>query len=98
MEASLTYSFTWHDKLAHAFLFGSLAFLIVRLLVLFPALKIKIAISAAVVLSVFYAALVEYLQLFIPGRSMSEFDLLAGLIGVFIAVLFAYEKYGKKQA
>jgi VanZ family protein len=68
------------------------------LLVLFPALKIKIAISAAAVLSVFYAAMVEYLQLFISGRSMSEFDLLAGLIGVFIAVLFVYEKYGRKQA
>jgi VanZ family protein len=96
MKTGLEYSFTWYDKIAHALLFGILAYLLIYYLVLFPRLNFKIAILISIILSVIYSALTEYLQLYIPGRSMSELDLLAGVIGIFIAALAGYEKYEKK--
>lgn len=86
---------SYYDKVIHAILFGILALLIVRVLVLFNKLNWLLIISLSVLLSAVYSGLAEYLQAFIPGRTVSEKDFLAGMIGVFIASIIAYEKYQK---
>lgn len=89
-------SFTWYDKGLHAFLFGVMTYLCGDFLVLFR-LNIRFVVLLSVIFSLIFSGAMEYLQLFVPGRSMSEYDFLAGAIGIFIASIFIYERFGKSK-
>ena len=85
---------SWHDKLFHILLFGALAYLILYSLELH-----KIAVRTAVFMACFFSALasvgVEIMQGYITGRTVSEYDFFAGLIGIIIFVII-YVKRRKK--
>ena len=92
------YTFLSYDKLGHAFFFG------VLVLLLAPGLKTqekyqslkRHAVAAAFLLANLYGFIIEYLQSFIPDRSMDYFDALANSTGtVFgIAAFFLCNKLG----
>jgi VanZ family protein len=80
----------WKDKAAHFLLFGGLAYFIIRYLSLFPAIKKWALVTAAVAASSAYAVFIEYAQSYIPGRSASVYDFLAGVIGALTITLMLY--------
>ncbi|MCK5211444.1 VanZ family protein [Candidatus Parcubacteria bacterium] len=86
---------SWHDKIFHILLFGVLAYLI-----LYSLAPHKIAIKTSILIACFFSALasvgVEIMQRYVPGRTVSEYDFLAGLIGIIIFVLFYYVRKEKK--
>ena len=84
---------TLYDKVVHLFLFGIFAYLLVYNI--YPnkdILKIssKLILASCFIISVFYAGLAEYWQNFIPGRTVSEYDFFAGVIGVILFEIIAY--------
>lgn len=89
---------TWQDKIAHAFLFGIFAFLLA--LVLDGKQKFKInkilVISAAGGCA--YSLLGEFIQIFVPGRTVSELDFLAGIAGIIFMLLIFYGTHRNKKA
>ncbi|MCK5061472.1 VanZ family protein [Candidatus Parcubacteria bacterium] len=85
---------SWHDKLFHILLFGVLAYLILYSLALHK-ISNKTAILTAIFFSVLASAGVELMQSYIPGRTVSEYDFFAGLIGIIIFVII-YVKRRKK--
>lgn len=88
---------TYYDKAVHAVLFGVFVFLAVRAFILIPGLTFKFSFLISILLSVAYSGSGEYLQLFVPGRTVSELDFLGGVIGILIGAIFAFEKYNKRK-
>lgn len=90
----LTFSFTGIDKLAHFFLFGIQAWLILKPMQQnFKSLNLKGAL-VAVALSISYGILVEILQatVFI-NRSYDYADMLANSIGALLSLGVAVVRY-----
>jgi VanZ family protein len=75
------------DKLAHIVLLGIFSFLVFMNLV--PRFKEWKAFLLSVILSSIFAALIEIIQIFVPGRTSDFFDFLAGTSGAFIFALAA---------
>lgn len=45
------------------------------------------------------AIILEYVQAYVPGRSSDKYDLLAGVIGIILVLIFIYgDNYNKKEA
>ena len=86
---------SWHDKIFHMLLFGVLAYLI-----LYSLAPHKVAIKIATLIAIFFSALasagVEIMQRYVPGRTVSEYDFFAGLIGIAVFIIFYYVKREKK--
>lgn len=89
---------TFYDKIVHAFLFGIFYFL----LFIFLKEKNKFKNSQIYLFSFFsatvYSALGEFIQIYIPGRTASEYDFFAGLVGIFIFLIITYVQFGKYKA
>jgi len=81
--------FTWYDKAVHAVLFGVFSFLAFRAL---HYQKIRFFRSAFVAFlsGIAYSAVCEFIQRFVPGRTVSEYDFFAGALGSLVAVLILY--------
>ena len=92
------YTVLTYDKLGHAFFFGVLVFLLT------PGLKTqgryeglkKSAIVVSLLLANLYGFIIEYVQSFIPERSMDYYDALANSTGTLfgIAAFFLCNKLG----
>ena len=77
-----------NDKIGHFIAYAVLTTIIG--LIWYPKLK---SFGVGVVLAILYGALIEIGQYFIPGRSMSGYDILANsggvLLGVIITIVFS---------
>lgn len=80
---------TFYDKGIHIVLFGILTYLIILIGFSFKKNYFIIALTSFVV-SFNYITISEYLQGSIPGRSPTYPDLLAGLVGTLMAIVFGY--------
>ena len=88
---------TYSDKFVHIFLFAVLAYLIFYALSVSRWPLVRRIILAAV-LALAYSAFCEYVQVFVPGRDSSLLDFIAGAIGIILALIGVYNKYGKYKA
>lgn len=82
--------FMYDDKLVHALLFGGSVFFLIEAIETWFSLRYWLLVSLALSMVAGYAFLLEYLQNFIPGRTVSGYDTLAGVIGAFAAVAVIY--------
>jgi VanZ family protein len=82
------------DKLAHVFIFAVFAILVAWALI--SIISLKRSLFTASVIGFLYSYLIEYWQQFIPGRSSSWGDFLAGTIGVLLASLLIYYAWRQK--
>jgi len=91
---------TIYDKLVHAFLFGVFSYLIVYSLIPFRGKNFKLSLILLIGFSAstIYAGISEYIQIFIPGRTVSEYDFLGGLAGILIFLIVCYAKFRKEKA
>ncbi len=78
---------SWLDTAAHAALFLVHAGLVRRALA--PAPRIAHPVAVAVIASGAYAAILETVQLWIPGRAWEWTDLAAGLLGAAVGAVAA---------
>lgn len=88
---------TYYDKAAHVFLFGILSGLIFLLLSEFKKIKIFFVLALSFLLSAAYSAFCEYVQAFAPGRDVSGYDFLAGILGSAIVLAFVYGNKRRKK-
>ncbi len=84
---------TWYDKVFHMILFGGLVFFVILALELIPRLPFLLSALIALAISASYSAGVEYLQGFIPGRTVSIYDFYAGVAGAFVMIIIMYARY-----
>jgi predicted adenine nucleotide alpha hydrolase (AANH) superfamily ATPase len=72
-----------YDKIAHLFMFGIFSFFVALLLheKVFSGMKV---FSWSFLLASAYSVFCEFVQAYVPGRDVSELDLMAGVIGAFI--------------
>jgi len=91
---------TLYDKLVHAFLFGVFSYLIIYSLIPFRGKNFKLSLIMLISFSVstIYAGFSEYLQIFVPGRTVSEYDFLGGLAGILISLVVCYAKFRREKA
>ncbi len=88
---------TFYDKIVHALLFGTFYYL----LFIFLRENKKLAyykiflISFAV--SVLYSAFGEFIQNYVPGRTVSEYDFFAGVAGIFLTSIITYVQFRKYE-
>lgn len=83
-------SFTYDDKLVHMLLFGGLVFFLIEVIEAWFSLRYWRLVSLALSLTIGYAFLLEYFQNFVPGRTVSAYDTLAGALGAFLAIAIIY--------
>lgn len=86
---------TYYDKVIHAIMFGGFAFLFVYAFSAFKKYNLKLLILISILLGTLNAGFSEYIQEFVPGRTVSELDFLGGMIGIFISALLSYEIFKK---
>lgn len=82
--------FTYDDKFVHLALFGGFIFLLIEVIEAFWTVKYWRLVTLSLILSVGYSQLFEYLQEFIPGRTSSIYDTIAGALGALIALSIIY--------
>jgi polysaccharide biosynthesis protein VpsQ len=97
MAESQRVGITYWDKLVHIILFGVLTYLIINTLIAKNKKLFAIEFLSAFLISLLYAGLSEYLQIFIPGRNASELDFIAGFIGILLAEIYAYQRFIVKK-
>ena len=91
---------TIYDKFVHAFLFGVFSYLVIYNLIPFCGKKFQlffimlIGFTAGTV----YSGFSEYLQIFVPGRTVSEYDFMGGVAGVLISLIISYAVFRKRKA
>ncbi len=90
MKEYPTHVQTYYDKVVHFVLFGVFAYLISKYLIVEKGKNFYRAVSYAFLFSSFYAFFLEFLQNYVPGRTVDNFDLLAGTSGALFAGVFAY--------
>jgi VanZ family protein len=78
----------YYDKIAHVFLFGIFSYL------LFFNIDRSIVkkIIYSIIAGIGFSLLIEFLQVFIPGRDASHLDFIAGLFGILIFTSLSYVK------
>jgi VanZ family protein len=97
MPEYVSYKTTFYDKGVHVILFGILAYLIVYALGGDKNKRLGLIFLTSFFISILYAGLSEYVQMFIPGRDVSEFDFMAGVSGVILALVYAYGKFSTRK-
>ncbi len=75
----------WADKLVHGFLFFVLAALGLRSARALPGIRRPLVFVAAATLV--YAVILELIQTQVPGRGWELFDLVAGILGIGLALV-----------
>ena len=82
----------YFDKIAHTGIFAVLSFLMARGIVKQQnaVINFKSAFFITLPTTVFYGGLIEYLQNFVPGRSVELFDLIANFTGVLLGLTSCY--------
>ncbi|MCD4761695.1 VanZ family protein [bacterium] len=88
---------TYYDKIAHIIMFGLFSFLLANYLSTIKRLRNSLIVAISILAGAMYAGMAEYLQIFIPGRTVSEYDFFAGLIGVALAQFLSYGILFKKR-
>lgn len=88
--------FTYYDKFAHAIIFGFFAFLLFKATYDKARRNIKSALRLSFFISLVYALLGELIQLYVPGRTESFWDFVAGLSGVSLVLLISAYASRKK--
>jgi VanZ family protein len=88
---------SWHDKIFHILLFGVFTYLLVYFLMPFKKFKLNIILAISALAGVSYSMLGEYIQGYIPGRTVSIYDFYAGASGIIIAVIFSYARFHKAR-
>jgi len=88
---------SYYDKVVHAFLFGVFSYLLIRVFASQKNFNLWLAISFASLISFLYSAFGEYLQSYIPGRTVSSWDLAAGTAGIILMQVFVYVGYRYKK-
>ena len=88
---------TLYDKGVHFILFAVLAYLIILAGLEAKKINFKIIALISLVISFLYAIFSEYWQVFVPGRDLSENDLLAGVLGIVSAILLSWVVYNKTK-
>ncbi|MDD5031753.1 MAG: epoxyqueuosine reductase QueH [Patescibacteria group bacterium] len=88
---------TFLDKGVHFILFGVLVWLIIWAGLEFKRLNFKILALASFIISFIYAVFCEYIQIFVPGRDLSEFDLAAGILGMILAIIIYFRFFYKSK-
>ncbi|MEI8361183.1 MAG: epoxyqueuosine reductase QueH [bacterium] len=83
-------NFTYSDKLIHLVLFGGLVYFLIEAVESFFLTRYVYVVLIGLLLTIGYAQLMELLQNYIPGRSNSLFDSLAGGAGALIAAIVIY--------
>lgn len=83
---------TLYDKAVHIVLFAVFAFLLISLFDTFDKIRFKRACLFGAILSGAFIVISEYLQAYVPGRSPSTLDFLAGVIGVLLGALVAWAR------
>lgn len=83
-------AFAFDDKAVHAILFGGLVFFLIEAIEAWFSLRYWLLLSMTLLVASCYAFLLEYIQSFIPGRTVSGLDTLAGIGGAFIAAALVY--------
>jgi VanZ family protein len=89
--------FEYSDKIAHMILFGVFCLLLCRALSA-RGVKQGRAMGTSLLGASAYAGLCEVIQLFVPGRDCSLYDLYAGVIGALIALLYINFRKGRGAA
>ena len=82
----------YFDKIAHTGIFAVLSFLMARGIVKQQnaVTNFKNAFFITLPITVSYGGLIEYLQNFVPGRSVELFDLIANIAGVLLGLTSCY--------
>ena len=83
---------SWHDKVFHILLFGVFCYLMAKFLALYSWPKI-LTLAIAGLLATGYSLGGEYLQGFIPGRTVSIYDFYAGLAGIVLGLAISYVRF-----
>ncbi len=83
---------TYYDKIAHAAMFGVFSFL-VALVLHSNKRKRRDILKISFFAGLLFAFLGEFIQLFVPGRSSSELDFLAGVVGIIIISIYGYWRF-----
>ncbi|PLX21930.1 hypothetical protein C0584_01165 [Candidatus Parcubacteria bacterium] len=89
MKEFETHEQTYYDKGVHFILFGVFSFLLFRVLIQRKDEFFKSAILSLLFGSL-YAFSLEFLQNYVPGRTVDELDLLAGVGGAILAMFYAF--------
>ena len=93
MKEFETHEVTYYDKVVHFTLFGVFAFLLFRYFLLIKKIELFRSSLYAFGLSFLYAFSLEWLQNFVPGRTVDGYDLLFGGLGAGIAIIYALIAY-----
>lgn len=89
-EFSSVFDFPFDDKLIHALLFGVFMYLFMEAVEAYFAIHFSTLSIVGLAVTFGYTSSLEYLQNFIPDRTVSIYDTLAGIIGAVIATLIIY--------
>ncbi len=81
---------TYYDKGAHLVFFGVLNYLLMAIGLKIRRFRFSTIAIISTLVSLFVAMTAEYLQKFIPGREESFFDLMAGVLGMLLAMPVSY--------
>lgn len=93
MKEFETHEVTYYDKGVHFILFGVFAFLLFRYFLLIKKLELFRSSIYAFGFSFLYAFSLEWLQNFVPGRTVDGYDLFFGAFGAGIAMIYALVVY-----
>lgn len=80
--------FTYYDKVVHIIMFGVFTFLLIKFLHGLISRNLNLVIIISALTSILYSYGGEYIQNFVPGREVSIYDFLAGVIGAILGGLF----------
>jgi epoxyqueuosine reductase len=96
MERGIEIGVSFFDKFVHFILFGVEAELIFLLMGSLGMKKVR-SFFYSFILALGFASFSEYYQSFVPGRTPSELDLMAGVIGMLFFLVVAYGLFEKEK-
>ena len=89
---------TWHDKIIHIIMFGGFSYLLIYLLAASKLKNFLFILFLGLSAGILYSILGEFIQSFVPGRTVSEYDFYAGAAGSLLFTIVAYVKFKKAKA
>lgn len=89
---------TWYDKIIHMIMFGGFSYLLIYALAISRLKNFLLILFFGLFAGILYSALGEYIQSFVPGRTVSKYDFFAGVTGSFLFTIIAYVKFRKIKA
>ena len=89
---------TWYDKIIHIIMFGGFSYLLIYSLAASRLKNFLLILFLGLSVGILYSAFGEFIQSFVPGRTVSEYDFYAGVAGSFLFTVIAYVKFRKAKA